>query len=929
MNGRVFGRITAIALAFVLFATATVSAQATGTTELTIRARGTTGVEIMQVRDAGALIAEFTLSTQWDEIELSVRDATEFDNLAVGFVNNQHEPVDRNVFVDWVQLGAERRQAESGDVWSTGKWTSQTGCTNGPASTQTIHCAGFLHFGGEPSGSVIEAYGVGSTGTENLELHIDGTAVATRRVSSSGNVWSGNTTTTPVRFTLPNTVDHGRIRVAFANDDDFQGVDRNVRIDRIDVDGTSYETNDPRIESVGTWATGARCGRGSFETPTLVCNGWFQLPPGEAATKPPPVGNEPPPEEPPITQPGPPASLELSVDVAASGLTNPWGMDFLPTGELLFAERIGRLNVLSDSGVSEIAADFNNLGSGTSGLLGLAVDADFESNGRFYTCQGQESPGRQQIVAWQLSADLSTATKVDLLVDLERSDSHSGCRLQTDDDGYLWATLGDDQVATAPQDVNSLHGKILRIDPATGQGHPDNLNSGPERDARIYSLGHRNPQGLSFHPDTGQAWIFDHGPDLEDEINALQVGGNYGWNPVGANGEYDEIGRTMTDPNVPDAIEAVWNSGASTIAPGDIAFLDGERWGDFDGAIAMTTLKDQRLHLVRLDGDGQFIDLSTPSELDQSTHKRLRTAMIGPDGALWLSTSNSGSGDDDLRVDSILRLTPAGYFPANPGSSTITVTARGSTGTEQLHLDIAGTEVHSWTPGTSDGETTYVHPVGVSGSQVRVRFSNDGLDDGRDRNVWIDNVTINGELFESEDPSVRSRGAWANGARCREGLFNTEFLACNGWFQYAGDGVPSPPTDPSPGPDPEPVGTRLEVRALGTTGEELLELRIRGELIETFELSTVMTSYIHDFTGSIGENDIRLAFANDGRSTSGADRNARVDFLRVDGDTYQTESPTVLSTGTYSSATRCAAGNKQSEWLHCTGYLQYSISPVL
>ena len=943
MGGRAWIRITAIALAFLMCMTATVSAQ-TNDVELTLRARGTTGAEILQVRNANAILAEFTLETDWNEFDVSVSASTSFETLSVGFINNQHEPVDRNVLVDWVELGGERRQAESADVWATGRWSPETGCTSGPSSSETLNCSGFFHFGGQPTGSTIVAHAVGATGTENLELLIDEIAVATQRVTAVGNVWSSRTATEPFVFTLPAGVSHDRLRVAFVNDGDFEGADRNVRIDRIEVDGANYETEDPRIESTGTWGAGRGCSRGFFESQTLACDGWFQLPGGQGVDEDP---SDVPPatDETPSAPVAPAAPLPLSVEVVADDLTNPWGMAFLPSGELLFAERLGRLNLLTDSGVTRISADFSNLGAGTSGLLGLAIDADFASNRRFYTCQGQQSPGRQQIVAWELSADSSSATRLELLVDIERSTFHSGCRLQTDQDGYLWATFGDDAIATAPQDVNSLHGKVLRIDPLTGEGHPDNLDSGPARDARIFSLGHRNPQGLTFHPETGQPWIFDHGPDIEDEINALEVGGNYGWNPVGVDGSYDETGRTMTDPNIPGAIEAVWNSGSVTIAPGDIAFLDDEEWGDFDGAIAMTTLKDQRLHFVRIDANGNFVDLTTPIELDQSVHKRLRSAVVGPDGALWLSTSNSISQGENLAADAILRVTPTGAFlgteAASPtGAETITITSRGSTGTEQLHLDIDGVEVHRWTPGTTDGDTTYAHSVAVTGSQVRVRFSNDGRDAGRDRNVWIDRVTIGDVQFESEHPTVRSRGAWENGARCGEGTFNTEFLACNGWFQYADDGgtatgpvdpVPEPdpaPVDPVPEPDPEASDVRVEVRARGTTSEEILELQIAGETVQAIELTTGMASYAYDFSGAIGQNDVRLVFTNDGRSASGADRNVRVDYLQLGSDRYQTESPDVLSTGTYTSATRCAPGNKQSEWIHCSGYVQYSVAPV-
>ena len=161
--------------------------------------------------------------------------------------------------------------------------------------------------------------------------------------------------------------------------------------------------------------------------------------------------------------------------------------------------------------------------------------------------------------------------------------------------------------------------------------------------------------------------------------------------------------------------------------------------------------------------------------------------------------------------------------------------------------------VHSWIADESFSTTSYSHATPVTGSQVRVRFSNDGTERGRDRNVTVDYLTINEERFESDHPLVVSRGAWGNGARCQEGVFEVEFLACNGWFQYSDGGGTSSAQDPVSTPEQEvdPVSTpepvldptihTLEVRALGSTGEEQLELLI-GDSVARFQLSTDMAS---------------------------------------------------------------------------------------
>ena len=564
----------------------------------------------------------------------------------------------------------------------------------------------------------------------------------------------------------------------------------------------------------------------------------------------------------------------------------------------------------------------------------------------FYTCQGQDSPLRQQVVAWELSNDLSSATRLEVLVDIARDTSHSGCRLRVDDEGYLWATFGDDFSATTPQDTNSLHGKILRIDPLTGAGHPDNLNAGVDRDPRIFTLGHRNPQGLSFHPVTGQAWISEHGPDIEDEVNALVPGGNYGWNPLGPAGPdvYDQDGRSMTDLSIPGVISAPWNSGSDTIAPGGIAFLSGAEWGDFNGAIAMTTLKDQRLYLLRFDSEGALFDQTIPAELDRSEFGRLRSALLGPDGALYISTSNSGfTNEDDRRADSILRITPSSGPREAADPRQIEVRSEGDTGEEEIELQIDGETVATFELTDRLATYTYSHDTDPTGAEIRVEFTNDGrTSNGDDRNVTVDFIRVGDDVLQTEDPSVFSTGTFAAGTGCAPGNKQSERLHCTGYFQYTtSDGAPpndppaddpvdlpvfddQPDDDDLPADDPVTGDHQIEVRAEGDTGEEEIELQIDGETVATFQLTDRLATYTYTHDSDPFGTDIRIAFVNNGRTSNGDDKNVTVDFITIDDVVFQTEDPSVFSTGTYTRGSGCDDANKQSERLHCTGYFQYT-----
>ena len=153
-------------------------------------------------------------------------------------------------------------------------------------------------------------------------------------------------------------------------------------------------------------------------------------------------------------------------------------------------------------------------------------------------------------------------------------------------------------------------------------------------------------QGLALRPGTNQMWSVEHGPSVNDEINLLVAGGNYGWDPVPG---YSE-GVPMTDlVKFPDAIEAKWSSGYPTLATSGAIFLEGSRWGDWEGRLAVASLKNQSLRLFEFAANGTLMSEVVVPELD-GAFGRLRTPMLGPDGALYVSTSNGGGVDRILRI---------------------------------------------------------------------------------------------------------------------------------------------------------------------------------------------------------------------------------------------------------------------------------------
>lgn len=343
---------------------------------------------------------------------------------------------------------------------------------------------------------------------------------------------------------------------------------------------------------------------------------------------------------------------ELEVTTVTDGLEYPWDLAVLPGGGLIFTERDReRVSILGADGERRTVLESPSgmWHSGETGLMGIDLAPDFESSREFITCHGYQSGGTRdvRVVLWELDESMQLASKVrELVTGLPSSSGrHGGCSLAVSNEGALFVGTGDAAVGTNPQDLQSGGGKVLRVDPATGEGLDDNpfADSPNEMTRRIWSYGHRNVQGLAFN-EAGDLWSAEHGPDVDDEINRSVKGGDYGWNPVPG---YNES-VPMTDQALPGKqIDAVWSSGSPTWAISGITFLAGDQWGRFDGSLAVAALKDQSLHFFTF-VDGEFVDVYAVDELD-GTYGRLRGVTVGPDGALYVTTS-TGEDDKILKV---------------------------------------------------------------------------------------------------------------------------------------------------------------------------------------------------------------------------------------------------------------------------------------
>lgn len=314
---------------------------------------------------------------------------------------------------------------------------------------------------------------------------------------------------------------------------------------------------------------------------------------------------------------------------------------------MLVSERAGTLLVFEngDPGARRLAELTvpSIRAQGESGLMSIVVDPRFASNGFVYACASRTDEGQwlNQVLRLRLAANTLTLDGLVIREGMRAAAIHDGCRLAFGPDGKLWVTMGDASVRTLAQDVGALNGKVLRINTdGTIPGDNPVLPGAPARTA-VFSFGHRNPQGLAFEPGSGRPFIVDHGQNDHDEINLLRPGGNYGW-PVHAGP--GGAGQGFVDP--------LWSSGpAGTLATSGAAFASGPQWGLWSGSLFVASLKEADLRRFTIDGP-----VATQQEvlLDRK-YGRLRSVVLAPNGALYVTTSN-GSGDRIIRL--VASLTP-------------------------------------------------------------------------------------------------------------------------------------------------------------------------------------------------------------------------------------------------------------------------------
>lgn len=336
------------------------------------------------------------------------------------------------------------------------------------------------------------------------------------------------------------------------------------------------------------------------------------------------------------------SGMTLRLDTVARDLSNPWGLAFLPGNRLIVTDRNGKLYHVDAKGTrTELTGGPEVLSEGQGGLLDVEVHPKFAQNGLVYlsysafktTDEGKLST--TAILRAKLDGNRLTDQKV--LFEAQpwaKTRHHYGSRLAFDKAGYLYFTVGDrGSEKTNPQSLDSDAGKVHRIhdDGRVPADNPFAKSAHPT----IFSYGHRNPQGMTFHPTTGDLWENEHGPRGGDELNMVRKAKNYGWPVISYGINYD--GKPITNLTAKEGMEQPLTYWVPSIAPSGMAFLQGDRYGAWKGDLLVGSLRFKYLNRCEM-RNGKVVN----QEILFPNIGRVRNVDIGPDGYAYVSVEDPG-----------------------------------------------------------------------------------------------------------------------------------------------------------------------------------------------------------------------------------------------------------------------------------------------
>lgn len=347
--------------------------------------------------------------------------------------------------------------------------------------------------------------------------------------------------------------------------------------------------------------------------------------------------------------------MKFKLETVATGLEVPWGFAFLPDGRILVTERPGRVRVIENGKLkAEPVFKVPDVEpSGESGLMDISLHPKFAENKYVYLAYAYRGDGKMvKVVRYKFDGTTFVEPKI-IIEGLPAAQFHAGTRARIGPDGKLYITVGDATDWNQAQNTESLGGKTLRLND-DGTIPDDNPFVGKKGyRPEIFSIGHRNAQGLAWSPD-GLMFETEHGPSGfegrgggADELNIVERGKNYGW---------PEIYGTRTKEGMePPLLEYT-----PACAPGSLMFYRGDKFPSFKGSLFFGCLRGARLIRVKMDGR----KVVGQENLFQGVLGRIREVAESPDGYIYFGTSNrDGRGTPDENDDRIFRIVPVGQNP--------------------------------------------------------------------------------------------------------------------------------------------------------------------------------------------------------------------------------------------------------------------------